>query len=71
MVSNSARRDNDSIEKSRNRPPVPLARIETQIHRRTKAKASFPLEDEWKTGAAYPANLKMPAQHMDKHGHVG
>ena len=71
MARNSARQDNDSIEKSRNLPPVPRARIETQIHRRSKAKASFPFEDEWETGAAYPANLKMPAHKMDKHGHVG
>jgi len=45
------------------RPP----RIETQIHRRKKAKALSPLTPEWDGPATRPpAKLRMPANRMRK-----
>ncbi len=42
-------------------------RIETQIHRRKKAKAVPPLESEWDADAgAPPDRLRMPADRMDR-----
>jgi hypothetical protein len=45
-------------------------RIETQIHRRKKAKAIPPLEAEWDEGSNRPPHLKMSSEHMtrDKEG---
>jgi hypothetical protein len=40
-------------------------RIETQIHRRKKAKAVFPLEAEWNADSENPAHLKMSPDHME------
>jgi len=46
-------------------PPIPLGsrkkdRIETQIHRRRKAKASSPLEPEWDISqSGPPSQLRM------------
>ena len=43
----------------------PPKRIETQIHRRKKAKAVFPLTDEWESEqAGPPKDLKRPPQDM-------
>jgi hypothetical protein len=69
MVRDSERQCDDSIEKTPS--PKKAPRIETQIHRRSKAKAVFPLEAEWQVGAERPVNLKMPADKMDKHGNAG
>jgi hypothetical protein len=45
------------------RPP----RIETQIHRRKKAKALSPLTPEWEGRSTRPpAKLRMPANRMRK-----
>ena len=45
------------------RPP----RIETQIHRRKKAKALSPLTPEWdRRDTRPPAKLRMPADRMRK-----
>lgn len=41
-------------------------RIETQIHRRKKAKAVPPMEAEWNEDSQSPPHLKMPADQMDK-----
>jgi hypothetical protein len=41
-------------------------RIETQIHRRKKAKAVLPMEAEWNEDSQSPPHLKMPADQMDK-----
>lgn len=42
-------------------------RIETQIHRRKKAKAVLPLEAEWDQGVeGPPVSLKMPPDKMKK-----
>lgn len=42
-------------------------RIETQIHRRKKAKAVLPLESEWQSDSATPPlNLRMPSSTMAK-----
>jgi hypothetical protein len=71
MARDSERQRNNSIEKNHNPRNIPPARIETQIHRRSKAKAVFPLEAEWQVGADYPLNLKMPADKMDKHRNAG
>lgn len=71
MARDSERQHYDSTEKI----PVPRKgaqpRIETQIHRRSKAKAVFPLEAEWQVGVERPLNLKMPAENMDKQRNVG
>ena len=43
----------------------PPKRIETQIHRRKKAKAVSPLTDEWESSqAGPPKDLKRPPQDM-------
>jgi hypothetical protein len=51
-------------------PPVPDARprrIETQIHRRKKAKALPPLTAEWDARHPdTPAKLRMPSDRMRK-----
>jgi len=40
-------------------------RIETQIHRRKKAKAVFPLEAEWDARSNQPpVGLRMPSDKM-------
>ena len=40
-------------------------RIETQIHRRKKAKAVFPLEAEWDARSnRLPVGLRMPSDKM-------
>ncbi|WP_447978934.1 hypothetical protein [Candidatus Nitrospira bockiana] len=41
-------------------------RIETQIHRRKKAKAVPPLEAEWQAGSDEPPNLRTPSDRMQK-----
>ncbi|TAJ34348.1 MAG: hypothetical protein EPO64_00885 [Nitrospirae bacterium] len=42
-------------------------RIETQIHRRKKAKAVLPLEAEWDQGVeGPPVSLRMPPDKMKK-----
>ena len=42
-------------------------RIETQIHRRKKAKKVFPLESEWDADAGSPPErLRMPAEKMGR-----
>lgn len=51
-------KDKPSAEKS-------PKRIQTQIHRRKKAKAVSPLTDEWESSqAAPPKGLKRPPQDM-------
>lgn len=42
--------------------PLPPKRIETQIHRRRKAKALSPLTDEWDRSIPPPAHLRMPRE---------
>jgi hypothetical protein len=71
MAYDSDRQRNDSIEKSHSPRKIPGIRIETQIHRRSKAKATLPLEAEWQIGVESPLNLKMPADKMDKHRNAG
>lgn len=45
--------------------PNPPKRIQTQIHRRKKAKAVSPLTDEWESSQAEPPkDLKRPPQDM-------
>ena len=42
-------------------------RINTQIHRRSKAKAVYPLSDEWEdTAPTAPKQLRMPSTNMKK-----
>ncbi|OLB03403.1 MAG: hypothetical protein E6K61_03710 [Nitrospirae bacterium] len=46
---------------------TPKRRIETQIHRRKKAKPVFPLEAEWDADSATPpTGLRMPSDKMRK-----
>ncbi len=43
-------------------------RIQTQIHRRQKAKAVYPLTNEWEeSGLTPPKGLRMPSEKMKKH----
>ena len=58
---------------SKNSPPEPEVsakpkrRIETQIHRRKKAKAVYPLTDEWEDSLPAPGDkFKMPPENMKK-----
>lgn len=59
-------------EKERARKPVepiptPRKRIETQIHRRRRVKASFPLEAEWDAQSGkVPEGLRTPGDRMRK-----
>ena len=47
----------------------PSRRIETQIHRRSKAKAVAPLQSEWEIDAGGAPELRMPSSKMRKaHG---
>lgn len=47
--------------------PAPKKRINTQIHRRSKAKAVYPLSDEWEdTSTLPPKQLRMPSTNMKK-----
>jgi hypothetical protein len=71
MARESERQHNDSTEEIPGSRKDARARIETQIHRRSKAKAVLPLEAEWQAGAERPLNLKMPADKMDKPRNVG
>jgi len=71
MARDSECQHHDSTEKIPGPRKTAQPRIETQIHRRSKAKAVFPLEAEWQVGADYPLNLKMPADKMDKHRNAG
>lgn len=51
----------------RPQPPGPNPRIETQIHRRKKAKKVLPLESEWDAESGLPPQrLRMPAESMDR-----
>lgn len=47
-----SRKDSESRGTEPARPP--RKRIETQIHRRRKVKASFPLETEWDVRSGKP-----------------
>ena len=47
--------------------PNPPKRIQTQIHRRKKAKAVSPLTNEWESSQSEPPKgLKRPPQDMRK-----
>jgi len=41
-------------------------RIQTQIHRRKKAKAVLPMEDEWNSDSSSPPDLRTPSSKMKK-----
>ena len=41
-------------------------RINTQIHRRKKAKAVLPMEDEWDVQSETPPKLRTPSSNMKK-----
>ncbi|MDT7042272.1 hypothetical protein [Candidatus Nitronereus thalassa] len=52
------------LDKSKDPPP---RRIQTQIHRRNKAKAVYPLTDEWENSQeSPPKGLKRPPEDMPK-----
>jgi hypothetical protein len=67
--------DSEKHDKSVHHPnPVPFSqeskkRIQTQIHRRKKAKAVLPLEDEWDNQSEMPPNLRTPSSKMKKSVH--
>ncbi|KPK18638.1 MAG: hypothetical protein AMK69_24715 [Nitrospira bacterium SG8_3] len=46
--------------------PSPPKRIQTQIHRRQKAKAVPPMQDEWDVESASPPDLRTPDSKMKK-----
>ena len=57
--------EKDVNEKKDPPSPNPPKRINTQIHRRKKAKAVSPLTDEWESSQATPPKgLKRPPQDM-------
>ncbi|MDE3019318.1 MAG: hypothetical protein KGO52_06960 [Nitrospirota bacterium] len=48
-------------------PKSPPRRIETQIHRRNKAKKQFPLQAEWDAASGEaPQGLRTPQDRMRK-----
>ncbi len=59
--------DEDRAQKHRGPTPTPGKRIETQIHRRRKVKASSPLESEWEAQSGKPPEgLRTPEHKMKK-----
>ncbi len=54
---------NDSVRLS---PPLTKKRIQTQIHRRQKAKAVPPMQDEWDVESPSPPDLRTPDTKMKK-----
>jgi hypothetical protein len=46
--------------------PSPPKRIQTQIHRRQKAKAVPPMQDEWDVESPSPPDLRTPDSKMKK-----
>jgi len=46
--------------------PPGKPRIQTQIHRRKKAKAVPPMEDEWDDQSETPPNLRTSSSKMKK-----
>jgi hypothetical protein len=44
----------------------PKKRIQTQIHRRQKAKAVPPMQDEWDVESPSPPDLRTPNSKMKK-----
>ncbi len=56
------------LDKSKDSPlPPPPRRIQTQIHRRNKAKAVYPMTDEWENSQdSPPKGLKRPPEDMPK-----
>lgn len=46
--------------------PSPKKRIQTQIHRRQKAKAVPPMKDEWDLESPSPPDLRTPDSKMKK-----
>lgn len=59
-----------SSNSSNNQSSQPSKRINTQIHRRSKAKAVYPLSDEWEDSSSPspPKQLRMPSSNMNKTG---
>ena len=60
---------NPPSKSQRENPPAPSPprRIQTQIHRRNKAKAVSPLTDEWEDSLPAPGDkFKMPPENMKK-----
>ena len=54
-------------ERQDSESPNPQKRIQTQIHRRKKAKAVSPLTNEWESSqSGPPKGLKRPPQDMRK-----
>jgi hypothetical protein len=49
-----------------NSTPGPRKRIQTQIHRRQKAKAVPPMENEWDVKSPSPPELRTPDSKMKK-----
>ena len=56
----------DPPEKPSEAPRSAKPRINTQIHRRQKAKAVPPMEDEWDDQSETPPNLRTPSSKMKK-----
>jgi hypothetical protein len=56
----------DPPERSPEMPPPAKPRIQTQIHRRQKAKAVPPMEDEWDDQSTTPPDLRTPSSKMKK-----
>lgn len=71
MDRNPANQHHESRKKILDAPMDQRTRIETQIHRRSKAKAVLPLEAEWQVGADHPSSLRLPAKLMVKQRNDG
>ncbi len=56
----------DKRPKSLEVPGTTKPRIQTQIHRRQKAKAVPPMKDEWDDQSKIPPNLRTPSSKMKK-----
>lgn len=62
----SQKSQSDPEGESSTSPQKSKKRIQTQIHRRQKAKAVAPLEDEWNDQSDIPPNLRTPSSEMKK-----
>ncbi|MDR4500670.1 MAG: hypothetical protein MRJ96_04340 [Nitrospirales bacterium] len=63
----SQRKPSPSTQSTSASSSEPKKRINTQIHRRSKAKAVYPLSSEWEDGSPLPPKqLRMPSSKIGK-----
>ena len=67
MSESQSRDGKPSVDRQRGRAGDAMRRIETQIHRRKKAKAVPPMESEWEDAQqGQPSQLRTPPDKMKR-----